>query len=128
MKTVRMIALMALVLNAGCIRKFAVNKLGDALASSGTVFASDDDPQLIEAAAPFSLKLIESLLAEAPNHRGLLLAGSRGFTQYAYAFVQAHADEIESENLSQAKAQQTRARNLQLRSGDYGPRVMAWVE
>src|SRR5215510_297980 len=122
MKTARFIAIVALLLNCGCIRRFAINRLGDALASSGAVFSSDDDPELIEAAAPFSLKLIESLLAEAPNHTGLLLAGSRGFTQYAYAFVQEHAEEIESENLSKAKAQQTRARNLYLRARDYGLR------
>ena len=81
MKTAKLIAILALVLNAGCIRKFAINKLGDALATSGAVFASDDDPELIRDAAPFSLKLIESLLAETPNHTGLLLAAARGFTQ-----------------------------------------------
>src|SRR5207247_766810 len=69
----------------GCsLRKVAVHKLADALAGSGTTFSSDDDPDLIESAVPFSLKLIESLLAESPNHRGMLLAASSGFTQYAY--------------------------------------------
>jgi len=29
---------------------------------SGTTYASDDDPELIEAALPFSLKLMESVL------------------------------------------------------------------
>ena len=58
----------------GCsVRQYAVNRLGDALAqSSGGTFASDDDPDLVKAAAPFSLKLIESLLAESPNHLLLL--------------------------------------------------------
>jgi hypothetical protein len=77
----------------GCsVKKIAVNKLGDALAgSSGTTFSSDNDPELIAAAAPFSLKLMESLLAESPQHRGLLLATSSGFTQYAYlAVLEAH--------------------------------------
>src|SRR5258705_8764895 len=74
---------------SGCsIKKVAINKLGDALAGSGTTFASDDDPEFIQSAVPFSLKLIESLLAESPSHRGLLLAASSGFTQYAYAFLQ----------------------------------------
>src|ERR1051325_10752899 len=53
----------------GCsIRRFALNQAADALAGSGTAFASDDDPDLIRAAAPFSLKLMESLLAENPRH------------------------------------------------------------
>jgi len=46
-------------------------------------------------ALPFGLKMYESLLAESPRHRGLLLAASKGFTSYAYAFVQQDADELE---------------------------------
>src|SRR5580698_9355793 len=80
--------LILLLLLAGCsIKKVAVNKLGNALAGSGTTFASDNDPDLISSAAPFSLKLMESLLAESPKHRGLLLATASGFTQYAYLAV-----------------------------------------
>jgi hypothetical protein len=61
------------MLLCGCsIKRMAVNKLGDALAAGGTTFASDDDPELVKAAVPFSLKLMESLLAESPNHLGLL--------------------------------------------------------
>src|SRR5206468_3314056 len=88
------LALALVAATPGCsLKKVAVNKLGDALAGSGTTFSSDDDPDLIESAVPFSLKLIESLLAESPNHRGMLLAASSGFTQYAYAFIQQDADE-----------------------------------
>jgi hypothetical protein len=39
----------------------AVNKLGNALASGGSTFESDDDPDLVGQALPFSLKLMESL-------------------------------------------------------------------
>jgi hypothetical protein len=73
---------------SGCsVRKIAIKKLGDALAESGATFASDNDPELVRQALPFSLKLIESLLAESPDHRGLLFAASSYFTQYAYAFA-----------------------------------------
>ena len=86
---------------SGCsIKKVAVNKLGDSLASGGTTFASDDDPDLVGEALPFSLKLMESLLAETPQHRGLLLAVSSGFTQYAFVYVQQPAEEIESQDLA----------------------------
>ena len=72
-------------LAAGCsIKRMAVNKIGDALAGGATTFASDDDPELVNAAAPFSLKLMESLLAESPNHKSLLFATASGFTQYAF--------------------------------------------
>src|SRR4051794_31218358 len=53
--------LLVLLASSGCsIRHYALNKASDALAQSGTTFASDDDPDLIKAAAPFSLKLMES--------------------------------------------------------------------
>jgi len=108
---------------AGCsVRTFAINKIGDSIASSGTTFASDDDLQLIRDAVPFSLKLMESLLAETPRHRGLLLAASRAFTQYAYAFVQQDADEMEERDLAAANLLHDRARRLYLRARGYALR------
>lgn len=116
-------AAVLVLLTPGCsIKKYAVNQVGDALAGGGTTFASDNDPDLIRAAVPFSLKLMESLLAESPNHRGLLFATASGFTQYAYAFVQMDADEIEDADFSAAEALRGRARNLYLRARDYGLR------
>ena len=61
---------LALLLSSCSIKKYAINKVGDALAGTGTTFASDDDPELIRSAVPFSLKLVESLLAENPRHEG----------------------------------------------------------
>ncbi len=120
-----LIPLAVLFTTTGCsIQKFAANKLGDALANSGTTFASDDDPILIRDASPFSLKLIESLLSENPNHSGLLLAATKGFTQYGYAFVQQDADEMEERDLTTARALQARARRLYLRSRNYGLRAL----
>ena len=40
----------------------ATNRIADTLAASSTTYASDDDPELIEAALPFNLKLMESEL------------------------------------------------------------------
>jgi predicted anti-sigma-YlaC factor YlaD len=119
-----LLALASLVLfTPGCsIRRMAVNKLGDALAQSGTTFSSDDDPELVRDALPFALKLMESLLAEAPKHPGLLYATASGFTQYAYAFVQQDADEREEESFAAAEALRVRARRLYLRARNYGLR------
>jgi len=115
--------LLGALLATGCsVRRFAVNRVGDALAGSGTTFASDDDPDLIRGAVPFGLKFMESLLAESPRHRGLLLAACSNFTQYAYAFVAEDADEIEDQDLDKAMALRVRARRLYLRARDYGVR------
>ena len=111
------------VADSGCsIRRFAMNKAADAIAQSGTTFASDDDADLIKAAAPFSLKLMESFLAENPRHSGLLSALASGFTQYSFAFVQQEADETEGRDLAAAEALRTRARRLYLRAQKYGLR------
>lgn len=120
---VLLIAIPVFLIFSGCsIRKIAVKKLGDALAQSGTTFSSDSDPELVKGALPFSLKLIESLLAESPRHRGLLLAACSGFTQYAYAFVKQEADETEPVDFAKATAMRMRARGLFLRARDYGLR------
>src|SRR5512143_3895091 len=111
------------MLGAGCsVKRMAVNKVGDALAGGGTTFASDDDPELVKAAVPFSLKLMESLLAENPRHEKLLLAACSGFTQYAYAFVQEEADETEDKDFTAAEEMRVRARRLYLRARNYGLR------
>lgn len=121
---VRGITLFLVMTAAGCssINRMAVNKLGDALAGGGTTFAGDDDPELIRQAVPFSLKVMESLLAESPEHQGLLFAAASGFTQYGYAFVQQDAEELEAADLGRARALQARARRLYLRARDYGVR------
>jgi len=108
---------------SGCsIRRYTLNQAADALAGSGATFASDDDPDLIKAAAPFSLKLLESFLAENPRHPGLLAAAASGFTQYAYAFVQQQADETEAHDLAAAEGLRERARRLYWRAQSYGLR------
>jgi predicted anti-sigma-YlaC factor YlaD len=116
--------LVAIVSSTGCsIKKIAISKLGDSLASQSTSsFASDEDPELVGDALPFALKLMEGLLDQVPNHRGLLFATSSGFTQYSYVWVQQPADEIEQVDVERAKIMRLRARNLYLRARDYGIR------
>ena len=115
--------MLSLTLLCGCsVRKIAIKKLGDALADTGTTFASDNDPELVKDALPFSLKLIESILAESPKHKALLLAAASDFTQYGYAFVREEADEMEPQSLALATEMRVRARKLFLRARDYGVR------
>jgi len=115
--------MLGVVLLSGCsIKKLAVNKIGDSLANSGTTFSGDDDPDLIGDALPFSLKLMESLLAESPKHRGLLFAASSGFTQYTYIYVQQPAERIETEDFAKSQELRARARRLYLRGRNYGLR------
>ena len=112
-----------LATQTGCsIKATALHMIGDLLASEGSTFASDNDPELVKAAAPFSLKLMESLLAKSPRHKSLLLSAARGFAQYSYAFVQQEADQLEDQDVDAAFATRARAKRLYLRARDYGLR------
>lgn len=114
-------ALMAASL-AGCsLKRIAINAVGDSLAESGGVYASDGDPDLVRESLPFGLKTIEGLLAEVPDHDGLLLAAARGFAGYAY-LLQQEADRIDASDFAQARELRARASRLFLRGRDFGLR------
>src|ERR1700722_14261559 len=121
-----LIGIVLVNLLAGCVvRQILIHRVDDSIAQSGDVYASDPDVALVGAATPFALKLIESLLAESPQHRGLLLAAARGFTQYAYAYVENPADELEAHNVDGAYVERERARKLYVRARDYGLRGLS---
>lgn len=120
LRQVAMVALAALSLASCSVKTFAVNKLGDSLSAPGpSVYTTDDDPELIRAALPFSLKTVESLLQSSPKHKGMLLTACSGFTSYANAFVQLDAEAIESTNYEESERLKARARRLYLRGRDY---------
>ena len=106
------------------VRRYAINKVGDALASGGSTYESDDDIELVGQALPFGLKLIESLLAESPRHKGLLLAACRGFATYSYVYVRQEADVVAEHDFVRAKAMRARARKLYLRAFSYCQRAL----
>jgi predicted anti-sigma-YlaC factor YlaD len=118
-----LLALALLAALQGCsLRQYALRQAADSLAATGASFATDDDPDLIGDAAPFSLKLMESVLAEAPRHVPLLTAASRGFTQYTFAYVQQEGEALEDTDIAAAAARFNRARALYRRARDYGLR------
>lgn len=99
---------------------YALRQAADAVSSSeqSSVFARDDDPELVRDAVPFALKTMESLADQLPDHVPLRIALARGFTQYGYAFVQEDADEAADMDVS--KALRERAARLYLRARGYG--------
>jgi predicted anti-sigma-YlaC factor YlaD len=112
-------ALAVLVALPGCVTRMLANAVAGGAGSYGT----DDDPELVKAASPFGLKTMESLLAEQPEHVGLLTALARDFSQYTYAFVDLEADIADLEGrAAEARAGRLRALRLYLRARDYGLR------
>ena len=86
-----LLALLSLLpMLASCsINRMAINAISNALTGEGSaeVFTSDSDPELVGAALPFAIKMYETLLAQNPNHQGLLLTTGSLFVIYANAFV-----------------------------------------
>ena len=117
---------LCMFLFAGCsIKQMAVNSVADALSADGTsVFASDDDPELVGEAPPFALKSMEAILGATPRHRSLLIATSAGFVQYGHAYVLQPALALENENLQAARKVRERAKRLFLRARQYGIKAL----
>lgn len=109
----------------GCsIQRLAVNSVGDVLSSGASVYETDDDPEFVGAALPFGLKVIESVLAEQPEHRGLLLAAARGYLLYSYAYLSVPAQRLELTDFAAAQQLRRRSRNLALRAHGYASRAL----
>ena len=109
----------------GCsIKQVAISKLGDTLAEGSSVYASDDDIELVGDALPFTLKTVEGLLVEVPEHKGLLLTAASGFTQYSYVYADLKALELETSNPARAAEQKLRAKRLYLRGWKYALRAI----
>lgn len=126
---VSLLVLCLLFAAAGCsVRKFAAKRVANVLAEGGSVYASDDDPDLVGEALPFGLKTMESLLLEIPEHRRLLVAAASGFAQYAYAYVALPALEIEDSDRRRARALRLRAKRLYIRGRDYALRALTLGE
>ena len=68
------------------------------------------------------LKLLETLLAESPDHKGLLLSACKGFTLYSYVYVQQEAEMGAGGDLARQRELNGRARALLLRGLGYGMR------
>jgi predicted anti-sigma-YlaC factor YlaD len=103
------------------INRLAVRAVSGFLAGSGqsTVFTGEDDPELVRDALPFALKTYESLLEADPTNAPLALATGRAYVSYAFAFIQAPADELPADKVDEQRAMRLRAKNLFLRARDY---------
>ena len=116
----------ALVLLPGCsFQRIATKSVANSLTRGPDVFGTDDDPELVRDALPFGLKTMESLLARLPEHEGLLITLCKGYTQYAYAYVQSDGDLLVNSDYARSTELHERAFRLYLRARGYGLRALA---
>jgi len=119
--------LFTLTLQGCSIKGMAMNSLADALSGQGdggSVYLSDDDPALVGEALPFSLKLMESILQETPEHEGLLVAAASGFVSYSEMWVYRPARYMEDSDLHGSRRETARAKALFLRAREYSGQAL----
>ncbi len=108
------------LLGSCSLKQMAMDTVIDSLSGdAGTVFTGDNDPQLVADALPFTLKLYETLLTQAPDDEGLLLTTGMGFVMYANAFVQIPSDQLPDSEFEKRGEMRARAKKLYLRGRDY---------
>jgi predicted anti-sigma-YlaC factor YlaD len=96
-----------------------MKKVSNGLASGDpTVYTSDDDPELIGDALPFTMKLYETLLSKDSLNDKLLLATGKLFCLYSQGYILFPSDTL-ADTLAQKKAATKRAKKLFLRGRDY---------
>jgi hypothetical protein len=96
-----------------------INRMADALSSTASTFSRDNDPEFVRVAAPSTLKMVEMLLDDQPQHAGLLMTACSGFTQYAYGFLQTDADLAADPSSSAARELRARAAAMYERARTY---------
>lgn len=106
----------------GC--SLVMNKAAAALSKSGSSGTSDNDPDLIEAAFPYQLKLQEGFLDSLPHNKDLLLATCKLATQYGYAFLQGKSEILGEAHHDEMMAFRERALNMYLRGRGYCLRAL----
>lgn len=96
-----------------------VNRMADALSATTSAFARDDDPEFVRVGAPSTLKMVEMLLEDQPEHTGLLLTACSGYTQYAYAFLQVESEIVAASDAAAAADLKERAARMYERARGY---------
>ena len=99
--------------------RMGINRMASALTDTARAYSTDNDPEFVRLAAPSTLKMVEMLLDQDPQHEGLLLTACSGFTQYAYAFLQVDAELAPPSEAARAEELRSRARSMYVRARGY---------
>jgi len=109
----------ALVLLTACSpQKMALNRMASALADASSVYEADNDPEFVRLAAPSTLKTVEMLLSQDPNHPQLLLTACSGFTEYSYGFLHVES-ELKASDAAVSQDLRARAGKMYARARGY---------
>ncbi len=109
---------------AGAMQRMAADQTAAIFDRSAVVFQQETDVAIARAAAPGNLKMIEGLLVVRPDDERLLRLASRGWFEYAFAFIEGDLESLD-ESAPAWDATRERAANLYARSRRF---AMHWLE
>lgn len=115
---IRVAFALALAATACSPQKMALNRMASALADASSVYESDNDPEFVRLAAPSTLKTVEMLLSQNPNHQQLLLTACSGFTEYSYGFLHVES-ELKAADAAASLDLKSRAAKMYARARGY---------
>jgi predicted anti-sigma-YlaC factor YlaD len=112
------------LLGTGCsLRQMALNQTASILKDSMPAFEREWDYDLVEAALPPNIKMIEGFLQSGPDNPDLLLMAAQAYTSYAMVFLEDALERTEEDSPA-ATALSLRAREMYLRGHRYGLRLL----
>lgn len=114
------ILLLGIILSGCSPKQILYNQLSSTFDSVGSVYMTENDPELVREAFPFNLKTIDILISENPESVSLLTLGASSYTMYAYAFIMEDADRTIVDNYTEGRELYHRAQNLFQRAFEYG--------
>ncbi len=127
-KVLRFSLVLFVVMLAGCksIEKAGINMISDIMAGegSGEIFTGDNDPQLVEDALPFILKMYEMLVGMNPTDPDLLLATGSTFIMYSNIFIQTPAGMLPDESFLEQSRMLKRSKKMYRRGTEYVLRAL----
>ena len=114
----------------GCsTRRWVVHEMTDVMQTGIAVQEQDTDLEMIEAALPANIKLLETLLASSPENKTLLILLSRYYASYAFGFLEfdlekAELVEFETVGDQEVKHLRNRLSSYYLKGAEYAMRVL----
>lgn len=123
------LALFCCLLSSCSIKKMAMDSIAGMIAPDGkssgggagalAAFTSENDPELVAAAFPVILKLVEAMMLESPENASLAITAGELYVMYANAFVQGPAEMLPASMFREQNAEYGRAANFYRRGSAY---------
>ncbi len=126
---VLLMAVLAALLTSCTPRQIASRQVSAILEDGAARMEQDDDPELVEAALPADIKLLESLLVRAPGDMGARSLLARLYGSYAFAFAERDLEAAELLGGDRgapvrAESRQDRVRRYYRKGADYALEVI----